>query len=53
MDRSDKQPQMSEYQQELEKSASIDEDAIKRQYITGEDGNLYSVPYRIVRQVVF
>ena len=53
MDRSDKQPQKSEYQQELEQSASIDQSMLENQYITDERGNKFRVPYRKVRQVVF
>ena len=53
MDRSDKQPQKSEYQQELEHSASINQSMLENQYITDERGNKFRVPYRKVRQVVF
>ncbi len=52
MDKSEKQPKMSEFQEDLIKNANIDEEKIKKQYIE-ENGNLYRVPYRIVAKVVF
>lgn len=52
MDKSEKQPKMSEYQQDLINNADIDEERIKKQYVE-ENGNLYRVPYRIVAKVVF
>jgi hypothetical protein len=52
MDRTDKQPQMSEYQKDLLDTASLDTASIENQYIE-EHGNKFRVPYRIVRQAVF
>ncbi len=52
MDRSDKQPKMGEYQEDLIKNANVDEEAIKKQYIE-ENGNLFRVPYRIVARATF
>lgn len=52
MDKSSKQPQMNEYQQDLINNANIDEEKIRKQYIE-ENGNLYRVPYRIVKKVIF
>ena len=52
MDKSSKQPQMNEYQQDLINNANIDDEKIRKQYIE-EDGNLYRVPYRIVKKVIF
>ncbi len=52
MDKSDKKPKMSEYQEDLIKNADIDDEKIKKQYIE-ENGNLFRVPYRIVAKVVF
>ncbi len=52
MDRTDKQPQMSEYQQDLISTASLDAASLENQYIE-ENGNKFRVPYRIVRQAVF
>ncbi|MCL5679928.1 MAG: hypothetical protein M1465_01120 [Candidatus Marsarchaeota archaeon] len=52
MDKSEKHPKMSEYQEDLIKNANVDEESIKKQYIE-ENGNLYRVPYRIVSKVVF
>jgi hypothetical protein len=52
MDKSEKQPKMSEYQQDLINNANVNEESIKKQYIE-ENGNLYRVPYRTVAKVVF
>ncbi len=52
MDKSEKTPKMSEYQEDLIKNSAIDDEKIKKQYIE-ENGNLFRVPYRIVSKVVF
>ena len=43
---------MSEYQQDLISTASLDAASLENQYIE-ENGNKFRVPYRIVRQAVF
>ena len=52
MDKSEKQPKRSDYQQDLINNANIDEEKIKKQYVE-ENGNLYRVPYKMVAKVVF
>ena len=52
MDKSNKMPSQSAYQEDLNRNSGISEEQITKQYII-EDGNKIRIPYKMVKEVVF
>lgn len=52
MDKSNKMPSQSAYQEDLNKNSGISDEQITQQYIT-EDGNRIRMPYKMVKEAVF
>jgi hypothetical protein len=52
LDKSNKQPSQSAYQDDLNRNSGISEEQITKQYII-ENGNKVRIPYKMVKEVVF
>ncbi|MCL5093012.1 MAG: hypothetical protein M1128_00915 [Candidatus Marsarchaeota archaeon] len=52
MDKSNKQPSQSAYQEDLKRNSEISAEQITNQYVI-ENGNKVRIPYKMVREVVF